>query len=106
MNDASLIGQTGEVGILDDHNPYPGLKSVRPLTGDQTREGKVWAVIGLLLALLWLGGLASIAAIVCGLLSRAQLRESGRASGFARIAVLDMILGAIGIVVSVWWFVA
>lgn len=45
----------------------------------------------------------SIAAIVLGLLSRKEIAESGGAKTGAGMAMAGLILGAVGIVISILW---
>jgi S1-C subfamily serine protease len=58
------------------------------------------AIAALVLAVLWLGGLGSIAAIVCGLLALRQIRQSqGTVAGW-RVALAGVIVGAVLLVLT------
>ncbi|MCW2543849.1 MAG: hypothetical protein JWM40_1401 [Frankiales bacterium] len=60
-----------------------------PPSGTDTK-----AIVSLVLGVLWLGGLASVGAIVLGHLSRSEARRDGRAP--SGLALAGLILGYIG----------
>lgn len=74
--------------------------------GGQSPAGETnsLAVIAFVLAVLWLGGLASAAAVVLGATAKAQLAE--RHERGAGLAVAAIVLGTIGVVVGAALFFA
>ena len=84
------------VGILDDHNPYPGRGSVQPVVAT-TRSGTRWAVSALIVGRLWFGGFGSLFAIVGGAWARTELRDVETSTRIPNCAIL---VGVVGVLIS------
>jgi hypothetical protein len=85
------------VGLLDDHNPYPGRSSLRAFE-PSAGGGKRWAIAALVSGLLWLFGFGSLFAIAGGAWARTELRDSGASTALANWAV---VVGVVGLAVTV-----
>jgi hypothetical protein len=59
----------------------------------------------MVLGILWLGGLGAILALVFGLISKGQINKSAGTESGRGMAIAGIILGAIGIVGAVIFFV-
>ena len=84
------------VGLLDDHNPYPGRASLRPIQSTSD-GGKRWALCALAVGLMWFWGFGSLFAIAGGAWARTELRD---AEASPRIADFAILVGIVGLVVS------
>ena len=85
------------MGLLDDHNPYPGRSSLRPVE-PSAGSGKRWALAALVSGLLWLFGFGSLFAIAGGAWARSELRDTGASTALANVAV---VVGVAGLAVTV-----
>lgn len=68
-----------------------------------SRPTNVLAIISLVSSLVWLCGIGSIVAVITGLLARGQIRQ--RNEGGAGLALAGLIIGGIGVVLTVLYFV-
>jgi S1-C subfamily serine protease len=73
------------------------------------RRTSLLAVVALVLALLWLGGVGSLAAIVCGVVALGQIRRSQGGVGGRGLALAGVLLGSLLLVLTpaaallLWW---
>jgi Domain of unknown function (DUF4190) len=68
-----------------------------------TRPTNTLAIISLIASLVWLCGAGSIAAVILGFLARQQIRQ--RNEGGSGLALAGMIIGGVGIVVTLIWII-
>jgi hypothetical protein len=59
------------------------------------------AIASLVLSIFWLGGLASVLAIIFGIVARRQIRSSGGRQGGDGVAVAGLVIGIVGLVAVV-----
>jgi hypothetical protein len=68
--------------------------------GSTATTVNVLAVVSLVLSIIWVGGLASLAAIVTGVMARRQIRDAaGRETGEGA-ALAGIIIGSVGVVLT------
>lgn len=70
-------------------------------TPSPAKTTNVKAVVSLILALVWLGGLGSIAAIVVGVMARRDIDRSEGREGGEGVALAGIIIGALGLLATI-----
>lgn len=88
------------MGLLDDHNTLHGTfgsPTRRRSEAERVRTSRRWAIIGIVAALLWLGGIFSLVAVFCGLYALMEARHVGASKVLPAIA---MVLGVVGLVAA------
>lgn len=63
------------------------------------------AIASLVLGILWLGGVGSILALVFGYIAKSQIDASGGTEGGRSLAVAGIVLGYVGLGLTLVWFV-
>jgi type II secretory pathway pseudopilin PulG len=79
--------------------PYPGAAHPYPYEGARRTNGL--AVASLVLSIVWLGGVGSLLAIIFGFQARRQIRESAGKQGGDGLAIAGLVIGIIGLLLSV-----
>src|SRR5205823_14889172 len=68
-----------------------------------SRSTNVLAIVSLVSSLVWLCGIGSIVAVVTGFLARQQIKQ--RNEGGDGLAIAGLIIGGIGLVLTVVWLI-
>lgn len=66
------------MGLLDDHNTLHGAfgsPTRRRTDAERARSSRRWAIVGIVAALVWLGGIFSLVGLFCGLYALLEARQ-------------------------------
>jgi uncharacterized membrane protein len=63
------------------------------------------AVASLVLGIVWLAGLGSLLALIFGIVSKRQIRDSGGRQSGSGMATAGIVLGIVGIVGAIFWII-
>jgi hypothetical protein len=63
-----------------------------------------YAIASLVLSIVWIGGLGSLLAVIFGFMARGQISRTGQ--GGNGMAVAGIVLGILGVVGAIGWYVA
>jgi hypothetical protein len=92
----------GGYGIPAGPSPY----AVTPAYGPTPTVTSGLAITALVLSLLWIGGFGSLCAVIFGAVALSQIRSSGGRKSGRGLARAGVIVGVLGLVVSVTVFAA
>ena len=88
------------MGILDDSNPYRGLRPDEATDEQRLRSAHRVAVGSLLMALLWGFGFFSFGGLLGGAATSAYLKRHDESRVYRRIAQAAVVIGSLGLIVT------
>jgi hypothetical protein len=88
------------VGILDDSNPYRGLRPDEATDEQRLRSARRIAIASLVMTLLWGFGFLSLGGLLGGVGTLAFVRSHDEGSQTRRIAQVAIVLGTVGLIIT------